>query len=62
MRNGMSVREIFDNLSELQKEVAYEIIGQALEFGDYNREALVMFNKVEGAVIKLLLDQAMKGE
>jgi hypothetical protein len=62
MRNGMSVREIFDNLSELQKEVAYEIIGQALEFGDYNREALVMFNKVEGAVIKFLLDQAMKGE
>lgn len=56
-----TVRDIFDNLNEVQKEVAYEIIGQALEFGDYDREALVMFNKEESAVIKLLLKQAMKG-
>lgn len=56
-----TTRDIFDNLNDVQKTVAYEIIGQALEFGDYDREALVMFNKEETIVIKYLLDQAMKG-
>lgn len=61
MSSPKTVRDIFDNLNEVQKTVAYEIIGQALEFGDYDREALVMFNKEESIVIKYLLDQAMKG-
>lgn len=56
-----TIRDIFDNLSELQKSVAYEMIGQALDYGDYDREALVMFNKEECAVIQLLLMHAVKG-
>ena len=55
-----TVKDIFDNLSEVQRTVAYEIIGQALEYRDYNRDVLVMFNNEERAVIKLLLDNAMK--
>ena len=61
MKSPKTVRDIFDNLNEVQKTVAYEIIGQALEFGDYDREALVMFNKEESIVMNYLLDQAMKG-
>ena len=56
-----TVKDIFDNFSEYQKTVAYEIIGQALEYGDYNREVLVVFNNEEKAIIKYLLDHAMKG-
>lgn len=61
MNTPKTVRDIFDNFSDQQKEIAYEIFGQALEFGDYDREALVMFNKEEMVVMKYLLDQAMKG-
>lgn len=57
-----TVSDVFDNLSEQQKIVAYEIVGQALEHGDYDREALVIFNTEEQTVIKLLIDQAMKGD
>ena len=54
-----TVQDIFDNLSDYQKEIAYEIIGQALEYGYYDREALVMFNKEESMVINFLLRKAM---
>lgn len=60
MRNrDRTVAEIFDNLNEQQKEIAYEMIGQALEDGVYDREALVMFNKEEQMVMKFLLLSAM---
>ena len=62
MSTTKTIGDIFDNLNEVQKAVAYEIIGQALELGDYDREALVMFNKEESIVIKYLLYRAMKGE
>ena len=55
-----TVRDIFDNLSEYQRTVAYEMLGQALQYRDYNGEALVVFNNEERAVIKLLLNYAMK--
>lgn len=61
MRTQKTVADVFNNLNETQQTVAYEIIGQALEYGDYDREALVMFNKEELVVIKYLLEQAMKG-
>lgn len=54
-----TIRDIFDNMSEYQKELAYEMIGQALEDGVYDREALVMFNKEEQMVMKFLLMNAM---
>ena len=57
-KSGKTVRDIFDNMSEQQKTTAYELIGQALEYGDYMREALVMFNKEESAVVKLLITKA----
>ena len=60
MNTPRTVADIFDNLSEYQKTVAYEIIGQALEIGDYDREALVMFNKEESLAIRFLLDKAMQ--
>lgn len=53
-----TVAEIFDNLNEHQKDIAYEIIGQALENGNYDREALVMFNKEEQVVMRFLLNEA----
>lgn len=56
-----TIQDIFDNLNEQQKTIAYEIIGQALEIGDYYRGAFFMFNKEEQLVIKYLLDRAMKG-
>lgn len=58
-RKDKTIRDIFDNMSELQQEIAYEMIGQALEDGVYDREALVMFNKEEQMVIKFLLMSAM---
>lgn len=61
MSTSKTAADIFDNLNEVQKTVVYEIVGQALEFGDYDREALVMFNKEELVVIKYILDCAMKG-
>lgn len=42
-----TIQDIFDNLNEQQKTIAYEIIGQALEIGDYYRGAFFMFNKEE---------------
>lgn len=54
-----TIADIFNNLNEQQKEIAYEMIGQALEDGVYDREALVMFNKEEQMVIKFLLLSAM---
>lgn len=54
-----TVRDVFDNMNELQKEIAYEMIGQALEGGVYDREALVMFNKEEQMVMMFLLLNAM---
>lgn len=66
MNNTKTIAEIFNNLNDVQKEVAYEIIGQALDLGYYDREALVMFNKEESIVINYLLHCAMtmymKGE
>ena len=54
-----TIADIFNNMNDPQKEIAYEMIGQALEDGIYDREALVMFNKEEQMVIKLLLMNAM---
>ena len=54
-----TVRDIFDNLSDLQKDIAYEMIGQALDEGVYDKGALLMFNKEEATVIKFLLSKAM---
>ena len=59
MKKDKTIRDIFDNMSELQQEIAYEMIGQALEDGVYDREALVMFNKEEQMVMKFLLLNAM---
>lgn len=59
LKNDKTIRDIFDNMSELQQEIAYEMIGQALEDGVYDREALVMFNKEEQMVMKFLLLSAM---
>lgn len=59
MKSQRTIRDIFDNMSELQQEIAYEMIGQALEDGVYDREALVMFNKEEQMVMKFLLLNAM---
>lgn len=61
MIHSKTIGDIFDNLNEVQKELAYELIGQALETGDYDREALVMFNKEETRVIEHLIGLAMKG-
>ena len=54
-----TIADVFNNMNDLQKEIAYEMIGQALEDGIYDREALVMFNKEEQMVIKFLLMNAM---
>lgn len=59
MKNSKTIADVFNNLNDVQKTIAYEIIGQALENGDYDREALVMFNKEETRVIKYLLGFAM---
>lgn len=59
MKSQRTIRDIFDGLNETQKMLAYEMIGQALDEGIYDREALVMFNKEEGAMMKLLLTRAM---
>lgn len=59
LKKDKTIRDIFDNMSEQQKDIAYEMIGQALEDGVYDREALVMFNKEEQMVMKFLLLNAM---
>ena len=59
LKKDKTIRDIFDNMNELQQEIAYEMIGQALEDGVYDREAIVMFNKEEQMVMKFLLLNAM---
>lgn len=59
MKTSKTIRDIFDNFNEQQKEIAYEMIGQALEDGYYDREAMVMFNKEEQLVMEFLLRSAM---
>lgn len=59
LKKDKTIRDIFDNMNELQQEIAYEMIGQALEDGVYDREALIMFNKEEQMVMKFLLLNAM---
>lgn len=59
IKSPKTIGDIFDNLNEVQKNIAYEMIGQALEYGVYDREALVMFNKEETVVMNLLLTSAM---
>jgi dsDNA-binding SOS-regulon protein len=54
----MSIRDIFDSMTGIQENLAYELIGQALENGDYDREALVMFNKQQRMAIELLIKEA----
>lgn len=61
-KSEKTVRDIFDNMSEQQKTNAYELIGKALEYGDYMREVLVMFNKEERDVLMLLINLAMDGD
>jgi hypothetical protein len=58
MNPQKTIRDIFDNFSERQRETAYEMIGQALGKGDYNREALIMFNNDELIVMEFLLTEA----
>lgn len=58
MQSQKTIKDIFDNFSEDQKIIAYEIIGQALDSGDYDREALVMFNNEELIVMQFLLNEA----
>lgn len=53
-------REIFDSMTAIQKELAYELIGSALVNGDYNRETLVMFDNEQRNLIELLLKEALK--
>lgn len=60
--SSKTIQDVFDNFSETQRTIAYRIIGQALEVGDYDREALVMFNNEERIVMDYLLYQAIKGE
>lgn len=66
MQSTKTIADIFNNLNDVQKDTAYEIIGQALDLGYYDREALVMFNNEESLVINYLLQCAMtmyiKGE
>lgn len=58
MQSQKTIKDIFDNFGEDQKIIAYEIIGQALDSGDYDREALVMFNNEELVVMQFLLNKA----
>lgn len=59
MQPTKTIADIFNNLNDVQKDIAYELIGQALILGYYDREALVMFNKEESVVINYLLYLAM---
>ena len=60
LKKDKTVKDIFDNMNEQQKDIAYDMIGQALEDGVYDREAMIMFNKEEQMVMKFLLLSAMK--
>ncbi len=55
-----TAQEIFDTMTGVQKNIVYELIGQALENGNYDREALVMFNMEQQMLVELLLREAMK--
>ena len=55
-----TVSDVFEEFSEAEKNFVYELVGYALEHGTFNREALVMFDDEQLAVVLLLLDQALK--
>lgn len=59
-KTDKTIRDIFNNMNNQQREIAYEMIGRVLDGDDYDREALVMFNKEEQMVMKFLLLSAMK--
>ena len=62
MNTHKTVKEVFDNFNETQRTIAYEILGQALDEGKFDREALVMFNKEELVVMWYLINEALKGK
>jgi hypothetical protein len=61
-KTDRTVKEIWETFSVYEKNLTYELVGQVLENGDYNREALVMFDDEKLEVVKTLIDQAFVGK
>ena len=59
--NERIASEIFDSFSEDEKQLTYELVGQALQYNSFDREALVMFDDEQRAVVLALIDRAMYG-
>ena len=57
-----TVRDVFDEFSDYEKRLVYELVGQALETGSYSSESMIMFDDEKRAVVQAIIDQAMKGE
>lgn len=56
------IKEIWATFSDYEKNLTYELVSQALEDGDYNREALVMFDDEKLELVNAIITLAMVGE
>jgi hypothetical protein len=55
-----TAKEVWDEFTNYEKYLTYELVGQALQNGYYNREALVMLDDEKRLLVELILREAMK--
>lgn len=57
-----TVQDVWDEFTAYEKNLTYELVGHALNDGNYDQEALVMFDDEKRKVVHAIIDQAMKGD
>ena len=55
-----TVEDIWNEFTDEERRLTYEPAGRALENGDYNREALIMFDDEKRIVVEAIIKEAMK--
>lgn len=55
-----TVYDIWNEFTDNERMLTYELVGQALENRDYDREALIMFDDEKRIVVEAFIKEAMK--
>lgn len=55
-----TAKEVRDEFTNYEKYLTYELVGQALQNGHYNREALVMLDGEKRLLVELILREVME--
>lgn len=55
-----TVKDIWNEFTDDERTLTYELVGQALDNGDYDREAMRMFDDEKRIVVGAIIKEAMK--